>query len=191
MSTSAPVSAPARSFSTWDHFATRVAARKGVTPKPNAEDVSAPAPEPASSITLGSAEEARSASGFARGKQLWLKARGVRMPAKVKMSVEEAERARRSKLVPFSRRYVLIRWTIGWIINIGIFVALWLINLMYGVYHGPPVMQSILVAWGAGLIQTFLIVEPSEVLGLVFLPSIAENKCVAWVKGNLKEYGFI
>ena len=109
----------------------------------------------------------------------------------MKVSAEEAERIRRSKLVPFSRRYILLRWTLGWIIMIAIFIILMLFNFMYGVKFGGADATAILISWGAACIQTFLIVEPSEVLGLVLLPSVAENKYVAWCRTNLKEYGFI
>ena len=125
------------------------------------------------------------------GKQLWQRAKGVKMMTRVKVSADEAERIRRSKLVPFSRKYILMRWTIGWLINIVFFVFCWLLNFMYGVFHGPPTMDSILLAWVAGLFQTFIIVEPSEVLALVLIPSIAENACIAKCKANAKEYGFI
>ena len=125
---------------------------------------------------------------------MWAKAKkvnAIQFAKKAKMSAEEAERIRRSKLVPFSRPYILTRWTIGWIINIVIYVVLFLFNFIYGVLHGPLTMDSILLAWVAGLFQTFVIVEPSEVLALVLIPSVADNKYVAKCKGNLKEYGFI
>ena len=62
---------------------------------------------------------------------------------------------------------------------------------MYGVFHGAPTMDSILLAWVAGLFQTFIIVEPSEVLAIVLIPSISENHYIAKCKANLKEYGLI
>ena len=135
--------------------------------------------------------EGDDAGGKSRGKALWSKAKGVVTTTRMKVSAEEAERIRRSKLVPFSRRYILLRWTIGWIIMIAIFIILMLFNFMYGVKFGGADATAILISWGAACIQTFLIVEPSEVLGLVLLPSVAENKYVAWCRTNLKEYGFI
>ena len=135
--------------------------------------------------------EGDDAGGKTRGKALWSKAKGVVTTTRMKVSAEEAERIRRSKLVPFSRRYILLRWTIGWIIMIAIFIILMLFNFMYGVKFGGADATAILISWGAACIQTFLIVEPSEVLGLVLLPSVAENKYVAWCRTNLKEYGFI
>ena len=125
------------------------------------------------------------------GKQLWARAKAIQMMKRAKVSADEADRIRRSKLVPFSRKYILLRWTIGWAINLAVFVVLWLLNFMYGVFHGAPTMDSILLAWVAGLFQTFIIVEPSEVLAIVLIPSISENHYIAKCKANLKEYGFI
>ena len=126
-----------------------------------------------------------------KGKALWLKAKGVRMVSKAKVSAEEAQRIRRSKLVPFSRKYILCRWTIGWIINILIFAILWLGNFIYGVLHGPSTFQEVLIAWGVALFQTWVIVEPSQVLGLTLLPAVAEHPTVAKCIFYAKEYGFI
>ena len=98
---------------------------------------------------------------------------------------------RSSKLVPFSRKYILCRWTIGWIINLTIFAILWLGNFIYGVLHGPQSFREVLVAWAAALFQTWIIVEPSNVLALVLLPSVAEHPWVAKCYACAGEYGFI
>jgi len=108
-----------------------------------------------------------------------------------KISADEAERIRRSKLVPFSRRYILLRWAIGWILNVIFFAMLWIINLTYGVLHGPAEFTQVLLAWGLALFQTFIIVEPSEVLALVLMPSIADNPCVVRCRTQCKDLGFI
>ena len=129
--------------------------------------------------------------GPTKGKKLWGKAKGVRMMTKAKLSAEDAERIRRSKLVPFSRKYILCRWTIGWIINLTIFAILWLGNFIYGVLHGPQSFREVLVAWAAALFQTWIIVEPSNVLALVLLPSVAEHPWVAKCYACAGEYGFI
>ena len=125
------------------------------------------------------------------GKSLWQKAKGVKMLARAKLSAEEAERIRRSKLVPFGHRYICIRWTIAWTINLAAFVLLLAINFVYGVLHKPDVFMVVLAAWGAALVQTFLIVEPAEVLGMVLLPGLANHPLVAQCRAQCKELGFI
>ena len=139
----------------------------------------------------GDAPAGDAPAGMSRGKALWQRAKGVKVIARAKLSAEEADRIRRSKLVPFTRRYILLRWTTGWIINIVIFVVLWLVCFIYGVTFGETTMNSILLAWVAALVQTFLLVEPSEVLALVLIPSIADNACVVKCRTELKNYGFI
>jgi len=128
------------------------------------------------------------AGGMSRGKALWQKAKGVRVMTKAKVSAEEAERIRRSKLVPFGKRYILIRWTIGWIINLTIFAILWLMNFIFGVMHGPEEFVVVLVCWGAALFQTFVIVEPSQVLALVLTPHLVEHPVVGKCFACYKEY---
>ena len=139
----------------------------------------------------GDAPAGDAPAGMSRGKALWQRAKGVKVIARAKLSAEEADRIRRSKLVPFTRRYILLRWTTGWIINIVIFVVLWLVCFIYGVTFGETTMNSILLAWVAALVQTFLLVEPSEVLALVLIPSIADNACVVKCRTQLKDLGFI
>jgi len=136
-------------------------------------------------------DEAKGDGGGSRGKALWRKAKGIKLVTRSKISAEEAERIRRSKLVPFSRRYILLRWTIGWGINIAIFIMLALGNYVYGSMFGPITMHGIIMAWVAGLFQTFVIVEPAQVVGLVLLPSVANNKYVGKIITNCKEYGCI
>jgi len=130
------------------------------------------------------------AEGGRKGK-MWEKVRAIQAIKRAQISAEEAERQRRSKLVPFSHKYVMFRWITCWTINLTVFIILWLGNYTFGATFGVDVMESILIAWAAGLFQTFIIVEPAEVLGLVLLPSLAECSCIAKCRNDLKEYGFI
>ena len=59
--------------------------------------------------------------------------------------------------------------------------------------HSPLALLLVwaLLAWLAALVQTFLLVEPSEVLALVLIPSIADNACVVKCRTQLKDLGFI
>jgi len=135
--------------------------------------------------------DGRESKGNRRTTKAWEKVRAVQAIKRAQISVEQAERVRRSKLVPFSHKYVMFRWITCWVINLAVFVVLWLGNYTFGATFGVDVMNSVLIAWAAGLFQTFCIVEPAEVLGLVLLPSLAECSVIAKCRSDLKEYGFI
>lgn len=125
------------------------------------------------------------------GKALWKKTKVVTTVQRARISAEEAERMKRSQLVPFSRPYVVFRWVLCWLINLTVFAFLWIINYSYGVLFGPKAFVSIMYAWFAALIQTFGMVEPAEVLLIVLLPGLMEWGPIAKLRANLKEYGFI
>ena len=165
----------------------------------DADDVDAAAP--ASGAT---SEEAEASTGGekvkgaalafvkgGKGASLWKKTKAIATVQRAKISAEEAERLRRSTLVPFSRQYILFRWTMGWVINLTVFVLLWLICFIYGVTFGPLAFQQVMYAWFAALIQTWLIVEPTEVLALVFAPNLANNKYVVGCRTKLKDLGYV
>lgn len=46
-----------------------------------------------------------------------------------------------------------------------------------------------LLAWLAALVFTYIVVEPAEIAGIVFLPAIANNKCVKYCQDRAKYYG--
>ena len=93
-------------------------------------------------------------------------------------------------LIPFSRPYILFRWTLGWIFNAIFYLLLCAINFIYGVKAGGTEFGNVMVAWGAALALTWLVTEPAEIAGLVLLPFIAENRHVACCLENAKYYGF-
>jgi len=111
--------------------------------------------------------------------------------SKPKLTAEEKERKRRASLIPFSRNYVLFRSAICWLANFVIFANLWVWNYVFGATFGPVMFTSILYAWGLALFNTWIIVEPSEVLALILVPGIAKNKYVVRIKTKLKNWGFI
>ena len=65
------------------------------------------------------------------------------------------------------------------------------LNFIFDVLHGPEKFEVVLIAWGAALFQTWIVVEPSEVLALTLVPNIAEHPLIAKCKYHLKELGFI
>ena len=127
--------------------------------------------------------------GVSKGKALWMKAKGVKMITKSKVSAEEAQRIRRSKLVPFSRQYHWLRWTLATLSNLGIFVLIiaWTWN------------EARTLAFGAELVLVnclfifcfFLLSQALQIVLLVLLPSVKDNSCIAYVKLRAMEYGFI
>jgi len=135
-----------------------------------------------------------SAESAPKGRQLghsWQKSQAVMAMQRVKLSAEQGARLKRTKLIPFSRRYIMFRWTLGWAINMSIFIVLWLVCFIYGVTFGPLAFQQVMYAWIAALVQTWLIVEPSEVLALVAFPHIANHPWVVWWRLQMKDLGFV
>ena len=102
---------------------------------------------------------------------------------------KEAERRKRMTLIPFSRRYVLFRWTCGWLFNVLYYVILCLMDFIYGVQAGSVQFGQVMVSWLAALIFTYLVIEPAEIFGIVFLPILAQNKYVAYLQDRAKYYG--
>ena len=92
-------------------------------------------------------------------------------------------------LIPFSRPYVLFRWSLGWLLNLVFYIMLCGMNFIYGVQQGSVAFGQAMLAWMAALIFTYLVIEPAEIAGLVFLPALAENKYVAWCQDRGKYYG--
>jgi len=107
---------------------------------------------------------------------------------KMKASVEEEGRKRRAALVPFGKRYILFRWTICWILNLGIFAALWLSNYIFGATFGPLMFGSIMFAWLWAIVTTWIIVEPSEVLALIMTRRFAKNTATVNARERLQHF---
>ena len=105
------------------------------------------------------------------------------------VATKEAERRKRMTLIPFSRSYVIFRWWCGWLFNLIFYVLLCAVNFIYGVQTGSVQFGQVMLAWLAALIFTYLVVEPAEIFGIVFLPAIAENKYVMWCQDRAKYYG--
>lgn len=109
--------------------------------------------------------------------------------ARAELKAKEAERQKRMTLIPFSRRYAIFRWTCGWFVNIMFYIILCAMDFIYGVQTGSVQFGQVMIAWGAALIFTYLVVEPAEILGIVFLPFIAENEYVVYCQDKAKYYG--
>ena len=105
------------------------------------------------------------------------------------LEAKEAERRKRMTLIPFSRSYILLRWTLGWLLNLVFYIVVCAMDFVYGVQQGPVAFGQAMLAWMAALIFTYLVVEPAEIAGIVFLPAIAENKHIVWCQDRAKYYG--
>ena len=93
------------------------------------------------------------------------------------------------KWIPMDPTLHLVRYTLAWMFNLGIFFMFCILALTYGVILGPPTFDLILIAWVMGLVFTWAVIEPSEVLGIVLFPSLAENECVMKIREKCKDYG--
>jgi len=98
----------------------------------------------------------------------------------------------------FSRRRWLRRaretaqWALAWIIVYGTNVTLLLILMIFASQtFGPEHTNGFLLTWMTAAALAWLVVEPLEVVALVFLPFILDNKYVARVRFTLKELGVI
>jgi len=126
-----------------------------------------------------------------KGKKLLQKVKGIKMAERLKVASEQEKRRKKSDLIPFTRRYIMFRWTMGWFINLSIFVTLWIICLIYGVTFGPLSFQQVMLAWFFALGQTWLIVEPTQVGVLTLLPSITSNTYVVRFRQFLNDSGLV
>jgi hypothetical protein len=155
----------------------------------------------------GASDAAKQAAELSEARRRWQKAglvtAALRFQRRPKLTEEEkaaaaeqaereakeAERRKRMTLIPFSRRYVLIRWTCGWLFNFIYYIVLCAMDFVYGVQTGSVAFGQVMLAWLAALVFTYLVIEPAEIAGIVFLPMIAENKYVAWLQDRAKYYG--
>ena len=65
------------------------------------------------------------------------------------------------------------------------------IALVFGVLFAAPAFTELLLAWLAALLFTWLVIEPSEVLALVLLPSITKSKRLMACRATCKDLGFV
>ena len=84
----------------------------------------------------------------------------------------------------------LFRFCLAWGINVAVYVLACLVALVYGVTFQAPAFTELLLAWLAGLIFTWAVIEPSEVLGLVLFPSLANSGPLAACRDKCKAAGF-
>ena len=80
------------------------------------------------------------------------------------------------------------RFAIAWTFNLALYVFGCLAVLVYGAKFGSANLQALIEAWTAGLVFTWVLVEPFEIFGLVFLPKLfggKGGKC----RGRLKALG--
>jgi len=115
----------------------------------------------------------------------------VRMAKSAEEKTEELLRKKRSKLISIPPRRRMVRFTLGWLANIAILLFIMWMNLTYSVMLGRSTFRIVLVTWFLSLGQTFLVIEPFEVLGITVLPSLFQAECCAETRFKMKEWGFI
>ena len=105
----------------------------------------------------------------------------------IKLAVGPTVHTRRWVEIP--RRLRTFRFTMAWGFNIALYlVAAWT-ALTFGVMYDEPAFAEILLAWLAGLAFTWLVIEPSEVAGLILFPRLFDNERVAYCRNKCKEIG--
>lgn len=104
-------------------------------------------------------------------------------------ATKDAPRPRARKWIEIPRRLRQFRFAVAWSIGIGLYVAAAFTAMIYGVLYDEPAFAEMLIAWLLGLGFTWLVVEPSEVLGLVLFPNLANNDRVAYCRNKCKELG--
>ena len=55
--------------------------------------------------------------------------------------------------------------------------------------YEQPVFAELLLAWLLGLLFTWVVIEPSEVLALVLLPALTQGERVMYCREKCKELG--
>lgn len=95
-----------------------------------------------------------------------------------------------AKWVTMHPKLHLLRFTLAWGINLAVYFAACLAALVYGVLFQAPAFTELLLAWVLALGFTWAVIEPSEVLGLVLFPTLANNKRLQQCRAKCKDLGF-
>ena len=77
----------------------------------------------------------------------------------------------------------------AWGLNILVYLLSCWVALTFAVKFSQPQFATLLLAWLAGLIFTWGVIEPSEVLGLVLFPRLANNDHIMKCREKCKETG--
>ena len=109
--------------------------------------------------------------------------------ARKAMTAEEVEalrkaevRERLKQLVPYGRCYRTSRWVTAWVVNVLLYVFLILINFIYAVNFGNVAFEQVMLAWVFSLSTSFLVAEPSQILGSTIIPYLTTSeKAQAWI----------
>ena len=81
------------------------------------------------------------------------------------------------------------RFALAWFFNFSLFLVTCVVALVYGVTFEEPAFKLLLMAWVAGLLFTWIIIEPSEVLGIVLFQDQLEGGCIMKLREKCKEMG--
>jgi hypothetical protein len=116
--------------------------------------------------------------------------KALQRAAEAKLMADRMKLIDRATLVPFGRRYILFRRIVGWLLNLAVYIIMWLVNLIYGALAGDVEFNLAMRTWLSAFVLAFFLVEPSEILILALLPQLEENPCVMKVREKLKDWGF-
>ena len=81
------------------------------------------------------------------------------------------------------------RFCFAWLLSMALFLTACIIALVYGVLLTESTFNTLRLAWIAGLVFTWMVIEPSEVLGILALPYFSNMECVQKVRNKCKDYG--
>ena len=95
----------------------------------------------------------------------------------------------RKRFRKLSRRMQWARFCFAWLLSMALFLTACIIALVYGVLLTESAFNTLRLAWIAGLVFTWMVIEPSEVLGILALPYFSNMECVQKVRNKCKDYG--
>ena len=102
---------------------------------------------------------------------------------------ERHRRKERTKFVKLSYRAHVARFVLAWALNVALFLVWCVLCLVYAVTLTNEAFDILRIVWIAGLVFVWVVIEPSEVLGQLLFPSLANNECVQKWRQRLKDYG--
>jgi hypothetical protein len=83
------------------------------------------------------------------------------------------------------------RITLAWVFNIAFYLIMCWFTYTYAILFGPEETKGWLMSFVLASGQAWLIIEPFEVVLLVALPFLFDNKCVANCRETAKELGLL
>ena len=83
----------------------------------------------------------------------------------------------------------IFRFTLAWAFNLALYIVAAIYALVSGILYGAPEFREMLIAWLAGLIFTWAVIEPGEVIGIVVFPRLFNSRAIAKCREKCKDAG--